>query len=561
MWVKCCNFVRPNFSTKRMIDSSFKKANILIVDDQEANVEILQEFLEMQGYVNVLSTTDSREVLSLYERFGPDLILLDLAMPHLTGFEVMEQLKSILQQNAFLPILVLTADITNESKIKALSGGASDFLTKPFDLLEVGLRIKNLLFSSYLQQQLVDQNRLLDEKVNERTRELLLKNIELNQAKEKAEASDRLKTAFINNISHEIRTPLNGILGFGQILADPDLLEEEKNRYLYILNESSERLINTVTNFLEISMINSGNLEYDKKEFLPEMIISDVSKHFQSVCDNKNLKLIIELSSDLQGKMIYSDRELLFKVLRHLVDNALKFTASGSIAIGCKRSGDDFLFFVKDTGKGISKEGISLIFDSFSQEDNSYTRGYEGCGLGLSISRGLVEILGGSIWVESKIGVGSTFFFTIPGEGEKNFSRTENLKPENEPVMKTILVAEDDEINFLYLNILLRSTTTKILHAQNGMEAIDLCKSHPNISAALIDLKMPFVDGYEASRQIKLIDSEIPVLAITAYTSSEDKLRATDAGCDEFITKPVNKEQLMEKLAKYGVFIGGKLKS
>ena len=547
-------------NVESMIDSSFKKANILIVDDQEPNVEILHEFLEMQGYLNVKSTTDPREVLSLYKSFQPDLILLDLTMPHLTGFEVMEQLKSILGENSFLPILVLTADITNEAKIKALSGGASDFLTKPFDLLEVGLRIKNLLFSSFLQQQLVDQNRLLDEKVNERTRELLLKNVELNLAKEKAEASDRLKTSFINNISHEIRTPLNGILGFGQILADHDLEEEEKNRYLYILNESSERLINTVTNFLEISMITSGNQEFEKKEFLPETIISDVAKHFQPACDNKKLNLIIEQSADLQDTLIYSDRELLFKIFRHLMDNALKFTAAGSIVIGCKRRGNDLVFSVQDTGKGITDVGKNVIFNSFSQEDNSYSRGYEGCGLGLTISKGLVELLGGSIWVESAVEVGSTFFFTIPIQGGENISKAEVFQSENDSEIKTILVAEDDEINFLFINILLRSETIRILHARDGQEAIDLCRIHPNISAALIDLKMPFVDGFEASRQIKAMDSSIPILAITAYTSSEDKQRALDAGCDEFITKPVNKEQLTEKLAKYGIVIGGKIK-
>ena len=530
------------------------------MDDQEPNVEILHEFLEMQGYLNVKSTTDPREVLSLYKSFQPDLILLDLTMPHLTGFEVMEQLKSILGENSFLPILVLTADITNEAKIKALSGGASDFLTKPFDLLEVGLRIKNLLFSSFLQQQLVDQNRLLDEKVNERTRELLLKNVELNLAKEKAEASDRLKTSFINNISHEIRTPLNGILGFGQILADHDLEEEEKNRYLYILNESSERLINTVTNFLEISMITSGNQEFEKKEFLPETIISDVAKHFQPACDNKKLNLIIEQSADLQDTLIYSDRELLFKIFRHLMDNALKFTAAGSIVIGCKRRGNELVFSVQDTGKGITDVGKNVIFNSFSQEDNSYTRGYEGCGLGLTISKGLVELLGGSIWVESAVEVGSTFFFTIPIQGGENISKAEVFQSENDSEIKTILVAEDDEINFLFINILLRSETIRILHARDGQEAIDLCRIHPNISAALIDLKMPFVDGFEASRQIKAMDSSIPILAITAYTSSEDKQRALDAGCDEFITKPVNKEQLTEKLAKYGIVIGGKIK-
>ena len=543
-----------------MIEYSFKKANILIVDDQEPNVEILREFLDMQGYLNVCSTTDPREVLSLYKSFEPDLILLDLAMPHLTGFEVMAQLKSTLGENIFLPILVLTADITNESKIKALSGGASDFLTKPFDLLEVGLRIKNLLFSSYLQQQLVDQNRLLDEKVNERTRELMLKNLELNLAKDKAEASDRLKTAFINNISHEIRTPLNGILGFGQILADHELEEEEKNRYLFILNESSERLINTVTNFLEISLITSGNQEFEKRDFLPETIISDVAKHFQPACNNKNLKLIIEQSANLQDSLIHTDRELLFKIFRHLMDNALKFTTSGSIIIGCKRKGNDFVFSVQDTGKGISKEGMSLIFNSFSQEDNSYTRGYEGCGLGLSISSGLVDLLGGSIWVESTVDVGSTFFFTIPMQEGQIVSRPELHQYEKDGPVKTILVAEDDEINFLFINILLRSDTIKILHARDGKEAIDLCRKNPNISAALIDLKMPFVDGFEASRQIKVIDSSIPVLAVTAYTTVEDKQRAIEAGCDEFITKPVNKEQLAEKLAKYGIKIGSKMK-
>jgi len=544
-----------------MIDSSFKKANILIVDDQEPNVEILLDLLDMQGYSNVLSTTDPREVLSLYRSFEPDLILLDLAMPHLTGFEVMEQLKSFLGENTFLPILILTADITKESKIKALSGGASDFLTKPFDLLEVGLRIRNLLFSSYLQQQLVDQNRLLDEKVSERTRELMLRNIELNLAKDKAEASDRLKTSFINNISHEIRTPLNGILGFGQILADHDLEEEEKNRYLFILNESSERLINTVTNFLEISMITSGNQEFEKRDFLPETILSDVAKHFQPACNNKKLKLIIEQSANLQEILIHTDRELLFKIFRHLMDNALKFTASGSIIVGCKRKGNDFVFSVQDTGKGISKEGISLIFNSFSQEDNSYTRGYEGCGLGLSIASGLVDLLGGSIWVESTVGVGSTFFFTIPIHEGQNHSNTELLHSEKDGSVKTILVAEDDEINFLFINILLRSDTIRILHARDGKEAIDLCRKNPHISAALIDLKMPFVDGFEASRQIKVIDSSIPVLAITAYTTVEDKQRAIEAGCDEFITKPVNKEQLMEKLAKYGIVIAGKSKN
>jgi two-component system, sensor histidine kinase and response regulator len=334
-----------------MINSSLKEANILIVDDQEANIDVLDGFLEMQGYSNIKTTTDSREVTGLLSSFKPDLILLDLTMPYLNGFEVMEQLKGLIPENVFLPILVLTADITAESKIRALSGGASDFLTKPFDLLEVGLRIKNLLYSSYLNQQLQNQNAILDEKVRERTIELVKKNVELNAAREKAEASERLKTSFINNISHEIRTPLNGILGFGQILTDPDLIEEEKAEYLHILNESSERLINTVTSFMEISIISSGNQEVNKSEFKPEFVLKDLVGHFQGICERKNLNLSINLPSAIRNQKIYTDKELLYKILRHLFDNAIKFNAEGgSIELGVEIQAHEFLFFVKDTG-------------------------------------------------------------------------------------------------------------------------------------------------------------------------------------------------------------------
>ncbi|MFZ4799876.1 MAG: response regulator, partial [Bacteroidia bacterium] len=186
-----------------MINSTLKNAKILIVDDQPSNVEILKELLEIEGYTNIKSTNDSREVVDLYEYYQPDLILLDLSMPHFSGYEVMEQLKLIVTADTFLPIIVLTADATNEAKLKSLRLGASDFLTKPFDLVEVGLRIKNILFASYFHQQLQNQNEILDVKVKERTLELENKNIELQLAKEKAEESVRLKTAFLNNISHE----------------------------------------------------------------------------------------------------------------------------------------------------------------------------------------------------------------------------------------------------------------------------------------------------------------------------------------------------------------------
>ncbi|MCX6220845.1 MAG: response regulator [Bacteroidia bacterium] len=538
-----------------MIDPSFKKANIMIVDDQEANIDVLEGFLEIQGYNNLKTITDPRTVVELYKSFKPDLILLDLTMPYLTGFEVMDQLKNLIQENTFLPILVLTADITNETKLKALSGGASDFLTKPFNLLEVGLRIKNLLLSSYLQQQLMNQNKILDEKVNDRTKELVEKNRELSGAKEKAEASDRLKSSFINNISHEIRTPLNGILGFGQMLTNPDLNEEEKNQYLEILNESSERLIKTVTNFLEISMVSSGNQEMDLKDIHPEFVINDIAKQFYEPCANKNIRFNVEQLPAIQQLKIHSDSLLLTKILRHLLDNAVKFTDSGSITLRVESKENELLFSIKDTGKGISDEGKKLIFNSFMQEDNSYTRSYQGCGLGLSIAKGLIELLGGTIWVESEQNIGSTFFFTIPIRPVAE-DRTEITRPDKkENCLKSILVAEDDEINFLYINILLKNPFIQIIRATNGEEAVNLFKAHPEICAVLTDLKMPVMDGYKAARAIKNLRSDVPILAITAYSGNEDKQRALDSGCDEFITKPINKELLLEKLAKYGIII------
>ena len=543
-----------------MIDPSLKEANILIVDDQEANIDVLNGFLEMQGYANIKTTTDPREVFLLLESFNPDLILLDLTMPYMSGYEVMEKLKELVPFNYFLPILVLTADITTEAKIRALSSGTSDFLTKPFDLIEVGLRIKNLLFTAHLQQQLQNQNKILDEKVKKRTSELERKNIELNAAKEKAEASDKLKTSFINNISHEIRTPLNGILGFGQILTDPDLNAEEKNEYLAILNESSDRLINTVSNFMEISLISSGNQEVNKKDFNPEHVITNVAEQFRPLCDGKNLSLILEIPSAGNGVRIYSDRELLFKILRHLMDNAVKFTSRGSITLGYKINDNEFIFFVEDTGMGISEEGKQTIFNNFMQEDNSYTRGYEGCGLGLSIATGLVELLDGAIWLDSEKGKGSTFYFKLPIQ-QITYDTDEIIPRKGKAEgVKTILVAEDDEINFFYINILLKSELTKIIHARDGQEAIDICKTHPEISAVLIDLRMPVIDGFEAAGLIKAFRSDLPIFAVTAYSGGEEKQHAKESGCDEFITKPIEKELLIEKLARYGIIIGNKIK-
>lgn len=397
-----------------MINSNLKNANILIIDDQQSNIDLLEGFLEMEGYVNFKSTTDPREVVNLYEIFKPNLILLDLSMPFLSGFEVMKQLKSICPVNTFLPILVLTADVSNTSKQQALAGGASDFLTKPFDLIEVGLRIRNLLFTNHLLQQLESQNQILEEKVKERTVELVNTNIDLTKALDKAEASDRLKTAFLQTISHEVRTPLNGILGFASLLAEQELTTDEKLEFVDIMNLSSERLIKTITDYVDMAMIVSDNLDFKSIPVDIVRLLKGEKKLFQNNCDAKNLQFNLLLPDDHKELIIHTDPELLQKVITHLIDNAIKFTFNGSINFGLSVNSEFVKFFVEDTGIGIEENTQKRIFEKFMQGDFSDTRAFEGSGLGLPITKGIVTILGGEISLKSLPGKGSTFYISIP---------------------------------------------------------------------------------------------------------------------------------------------------
>jgi two-component system, sensor histidine kinase and response regulator len=463
----------------------------------------------------------------------------------------------LISENTYLPILVLTADATTETKQRALSGGAHDFLTKPFDLVEVGLRIKNLLYTSFLQQQMSKQNLILEEKVKERTVELEIKNTELMAAKEKAETSDKLKTSFINNISHEIRTPLNGILGFGQILTDPDLEPQEKELFVGMLNESSDRLINTVTNFLDVSLLSSGNQEVSKKEFDIDSVINEVVDRFNKPIYSKKLALIIDRCLIEKKFYVKTDKELISKALFQLVDNAIKFTMQGSITLGYKIEDTQFEFYINDTGIGISEENQKHIFENFRQGETSITRQYEGSGLGLTIAKGIVELLDGTINLTSEKEKGTNVRFTIPNavvyEIEEQFDGSPNKLATSG--RHTILVAEDNEINFVYMKIILQNENIDLLHAENGVKAVELFKSNDTIDLVLMDLKMPEMDGFEATRIIKSIKHNIPVFAVTAYAGFEDKLKTIEVGCDEFITKPVKKDVLFEKLAKYGIDI------
>ena len=526
------------------------------MDDQEANTEILADLLEMEDYIHVKTITDSRQVLDIVKGWNPDIILLDLMMPFFNGYDIMKMIRAMLRSNEFLPILVLTADISEDTKRKALSEGATDFLAKPFELVEVTLRIRNLLHTRYLFRQLQNQNQVLDQKVQERTEQLALINKELNEAYERIQASDRFKTNFINNISHEIRTPLNGILGFSQIIAENEIPQDEKAVYLKKIFDSSTRLIKTITNYIDISNLMSGTQMVVKKEIRPDIILTLVADEFQMISMEKKIPVEIDIPGDDLCKL-NSDSEILRKILYQLLDNALKFIKEGSVRMGFNVKEDRLLFFVEDTGIGVAEKHQKNIFDAFVQEDAGSTRAFEGNGLGLTIAKQFVELLEGNIWMKSTKGEGTSVFFELPGVIHK---RIENKTiPPNEAEKKlqryTILVVEDDSLNFLYVSHLLDKPNVELLHAHDGAEAVKLARDHNDITIILMDLRMPVMDGFTATTQIKQLLPQVPIIAVTAYSGVEYEQRAFDAGCDDVILKPTKQAVLYRTLAKYSVVI------
>jgi PAS domain S-box-containing protein len=373
-------------------------------------------------------------------------------------------------------------------------------------------------------------------------------------AKEKAEASDKLKTSFLNNISHEVRTPINGIIGLAELILQDGLSAAEKKDVVNMVHESSDRLIGTITNYMDISLLTSGSMTINIRGFNPSNILRDIYNKFEKMCSVRSLDLILEIPENKKNISLDSDPEILEKILSHFMDNAIKFTESGSIKLGFTIIDKNIEFYVKDSGIGISEKSLSNIFRSFVKDDNDTARISEGSGLGLAIAKGMAEISGGVVHVISSPGEGSTFFLKMLMSDK--LIESSSVKNKNNTIVdtgkNTILIAEDDEINFFYLNALLRQVTgSEIIRAENGREAIEFIKVNNDIKLVLMDIKIPEIDGLEATHKIKLINPNIPVIAITAYAMTGDEERVLAAGCDGYLSKPISKEKLLFKIAEF----------
>lgn len=410
---------------------------------------------------------------------------------------------------------------------------------------------------------LVDQ--INDSFLKEKELQILLKNESLEHlaAKLKAEESDRLKTAFLANMNHEIRTPMNGILGFSALLGKPELALSEQQDYIAIIQKSGTRMINLIDQIVDISKIESGSVKIRTDKIIIEELMEFIFRLMKPAADEKMLSFSLNNNPSAANAFIFSDDEKIHSILTILIKNGIKYTDTGYVEFGFEyyrgnggEEDDRLEFYVKDSGIGIPADRFEAIFERFVQADITDKQAREGAGLGLAIARSYAEMLKGRLLVESKAGEGSVFRFELPcrimHEEISLTGSTDNAVDKKKGAGKLdILIAEDDTLSMFLLKKFVEPISNNLYTALNGSEALKLARTSANIDLILMDIKMPVMDGYEATRQIRLFNSDVVIIAQTAFVNSEDRDKAISAGCNDFISKPIRENELFRLIQKY----------
>lgn len=378
---------------------------------------------------------------------------------------------------------------------------------------------------------------------------------ELLHAKQRAEESDKLKSAFLANMSHEIRTPMNGILGFVEMLSRENITPDKRKHYADIITQSTQQLLSIVNDILDLSKIETGQIQISNEVVSINHLLDELYMMFRPKAEEKGivLKNLLDHAGTL---MVRTDRMRLTQVMNNLLSNALKFTKEGYIHFGTELIGDKLQFSVEDSGIGISYENQHRLFGRFQQANDDISRYYGGTGLGLAISKSLVELLGGNIWFRSEPQKGTTFYFTVPYSAisKKNLESRNGAQDRPQLINidnSTILVAEDEEINFQFVKEIFEGFAVKIIRAVNGLEAVEYCRNMPDIDIVLMDIKMPLMNGYEALNIIKTFRPGLPVVALTAYAMVEDRDKALEQGCVAYLSKPVKQRDLLQIISRH----------
>ncbi len=552
-----------NKELEKLYITAQKTDNAIVIADENGEIEWVNEgFTRIYGY-SLPEFIEEKGLSLISASTNPDIreIIAEVAITKKTyrynSRGVGKNNASMWMRTTLTPILDENGEIYKlvaiDSDITKLKEAEEEIL-KQKEEIEAQRDLAN-----EQNKQIQKQNRELEKHQSQLEKLVEQRTAQLKFAKERAEESDRLKSSFLANMSHEIRTPMNAIIGFAELISDPDLEKDQRSELVTHLNSNCNSLLHLIDDIIDIARIEAGQLRIYKQDCFINKTFIELYESFSEthLKDNNNVELIAEIENTDENLSIHTDPYRFKQIMNNLIGNAIKFTDQGFIKFGYRIEPDKHkgfvLFYVQDTGIGLNKKEQKEVFEQFRKADSmQQNKLYRGAGLGLAISKNLIDELGGTIWIESEVGIGSTFYFTLPFEvTQTNYQQQEHPEPAYNWSDKTILIAEDEESNIKMISLILQKTNIHIIHVQNGKDAIQKCKNNKQIDLVLLDFKMPKLNGLDATREIRTFDKDTPIIAFTAYAMPSDQENARKAGCTDFIAKPIKKERFLEKLNHY----------
>ncbi|MBE0423006.1 MAG: PAS domain S-box protein [Lutibacter sp.] len=532
---------------------NISKAALTIVDFQEFSLfvrNVLHKIIDTSNFYIAIYNEETDMVNTPVFIDDVEMVEEFSAKNSLTGYVIKSKKPLIVNQAAH-------QELIKNNKVELIGEHAKIWIGVPLMIQEKC--IGAIVVQSYVDENAYNENdvQLLEFVADQISTTIQRKKVEneLNVALLQAQESDRLKSAFLANVSHEIRTPMNGIIGFSELCLDPNITKEKQIEFSKIVIKSSKRLLSIVNDILDISKIEAGAVTLNLENVNLNKLLDELEAFYKPIARENNLILTCERGLENFKSTVETDKVKLNQVLTNLLSNAFKFTDTGSVSFGYQLIENNLQFYVKDTGIGVDDNLHHRIFDRFSQGNLNLSKQHKGTGLGLAITKKIIELFHGEIWLNSDHN-GTTIYFTIPYAKSK-IPLISSVIEEQKPSIQvknneiTILVAEDEEYNMMYINELFSTTNFKIIEAVNGKKALEMAQSNTDIQLVLMDIKMPVMDGNEAMKEIKKLRPSLPVIALSAFAMESDKARALGLGFDAYLTKPLDRKLLFQLIEKF----------